>query len=174
MRMRADPASGYPGRTYRFYTGNPVFEFGHGLSYSTFAYKFKSVPRTPLFLDKSITVVQSKSGITSHDISKMSILDCEALKFSALIEVENKGFMDGKHSVLVFLRRSSSERGRAGKQLVGFESVNLKAGGREDVEFVLKPCEHFAHTEEDGRKVLDEGTHFLVVGEEEFEFGIMA
>ncbi|KAK8930507.1 putative beta-D-xylosidase 7 [Platanthera zijinensis] len=174
MRMRADPASGYPGRTYRFYTGNPVFEFGHGLSYSTFAYKFKSVPRTPLFLDKSITVVQSKSGITSHDISKMSILDCEALKFSVLIEVENKGFMDGKHSVLLFLRRSSSERGRAGKQLVAFESVNLKAGGRDDVEFVLKPCEHFAHTEEDGRKVLDEGTHFLVVGEEEFEFGIMA
>ena len=33
MSMR-DP----PGRTYKFYTGTPVFEFGHGLSYTTFSF----------------------------------------------------------------------------------------------------------------------------------------
>ena len=25
-----------PGRTYKFYTGTPVFQFGDGLSYTTF------------------------------------------------------------------------------------------------------------------------------------------
>lgn len=174
MRMRADRASGYPGRTYRFYTGNPVFEFGHGLSYSTFSYKFKSITQTPLFLNKTFTAVQSKSGIISHDISKISTSDCKLLKLSALIEVENSGYMNGKHSVLLFLRRPSSESGRAGKQLVGFESLSLKAGERTGVEFVLKPCEHFAHIEEDGIKVLDEGSHFLVVGKEELEFSIVS
>ena len=27
-----------PGRTYKFYTGTPVFEFGQGLSYTTFTF----------------------------------------------------------------------------------------------------------------------------------------
>ncbi|KAG0469641.1 hypothetical protein HPP92_015727 [Vanilla planifolia] len=36
MRNWADAASGYPGRTYRF------FKFGYGLSYSTYSYKFKT------------------------------------------------------------------------------------------------------------------------------------
>ena len=35
MSMR--PSSTNPGRTYKFYTGKPVFEFGFGLSYTTFS-----------------------------------------------------------------------------------------------------------------------------------------
>ena len=31
-----------PGRTYRFYTGTPVYQFGDGLSYTTFDYKWYS------------------------------------------------------------------------------------------------------------------------------------
>ncbi len=37
MNMRSNAKTGYPGRTYRFYTGKPVFDFGAGLSYSKFA-----------------------------------------------------------------------------------------------------------------------------------------
>lgn len=175
MRMRADPATGYPGRTYRFYTGKPVFQFGHGLSYSTFSYRFKSTAQSSL-LNLSATALQSrnKSGIVSYDISKMSTSECEKLKLSALVGVENHGPMDGKHSVLLFLRRPNSSNGRARKQLVGFESLSLKAGEGAHVEFVLNPCEHVVHTEEDGRKVVDEGSHFLMVGKEELEINIMA
>ncbi|KAK6115469.1 hypothetical protein DH2020_007738 [Rehmannia glutinosa] len=39
MRMRPQPSSGYPGRTYRFYKGPKVFEFGYGLSFSTYSYE---------------------------------------------------------------------------------------------------------------------------------------
>jgi len=34
MNMR--PSKNSPGRTYRFFTGTPVYEFGHGLSYTNF------------------------------------------------------------------------------------------------------------------------------------------
>lgn len=40
LNMRPDKKSDYPGRTYKFYTGTPVFEFGYGLSYTTFKYKY--------------------------------------------------------------------------------------------------------------------------------------
>ncbi|EEY54398.1 beta-D-xylosidase, putative [Phytophthora infestans T30-4] len=36
MHMRPTPVTGNSGRTYRFFTGVPVYEFGFGLSYTTF------------------------------------------------------------------------------------------------------------------------------------------
>ena len=53
MRMRADPASGYPGRTYRFYTGPKVYEFGYGLSYTKYSYKLLSLSHSTLHINQS-------------------------------------------------------------------------------------------------------------------------
>ena len=33
------PNESYPGKTYRFYTGETVYDFGTGLSYTTFDIK---------------------------------------------------------------------------------------------------------------------------------------
>ncbi|PKA60489.1 putative beta-D-xylosidase 7 [Apostasia shenzhenica] len=55
-------------------------------------------------------------------------------------------------------------RGRPVKQLIGFERISLKAEEKSYVEFVVSPCEHLAHVEEDGRKVIEEGSYFLEVG----------
>ena len=35
-KMRPDESLNYPGATYKFYTGEPIYEFGFGLSYTTF------------------------------------------------------------------------------------------------------------------------------------------
>uniref|UniRef100_A0A1D1XLI4 Putative beta-D-xylosidase 7 n=1 Tax=Anthurium amnicola TaxID=1678845 RepID=A0A1D1XLI4_9ARAE len=170
MRMRPDPASGYPGRTYRFYTGTPVFHFGYGLSYSAYTYEFDSVTETPLYLNKSTTLQGFKiSGSNSLDITKMASESCEGFKFSAVVRVKNQGKMAGRHPVLLFLRRSDPASGSPRKQLVGFESVHLHAGEDTAITFTLSPCEHLTRTEVDGSKILDEGSYFLTVGKKKHQ-----
>jgi beta-D-xylosidase 4 len=46
MQMRPDLSLGYPGRTHRFFTGSPIWEFGYGLSYSQFSHVIVEAPST--------------------------------------------------------------------------------------------------------------------------------
>ncbi|XP_008808183.2 probable beta-D-xylosidase 7 [Phoenix dactylifera] len=175
MRMRADPASGYPGRTYRFYTGKPVYSFGFGLSYSTYSYEFSAESENKIYLNKSISLDAFKmSGSLSYDITNMGSEACKKLKFSTVVGVKNHGPMDGKHPVLLFLRWPNALYGRPMKQLIGFQSVHLKAGERADVKFVVSPCKHLGRTNIDGAKLLDQGSHFLMTGKKEYQISIMA
>uniref|UniRef100_A0A0E0MER2 Fibronectin type III-like domain-containing protein n=1 Tax=Oryza punctata TaxID=4537 RepID=A0A0E0MER2_ORYPU len=183
MRMRADPATGYPGRSYRFYQGNPVYRFGYGLSYSKFSrHMFTS------FSTSNAGNLSSKisplTGVTarrtgdgggmSYLVKEIGIERCNQLIFSAMVEVQNHGPMDGKHSVLMYLRWPTTSGGRPARQLIGFGSQHLKVAEKGKVKMEVSPCEHFSWVAEDGEKVIDGGAHFLIVGDEELElsFGL--
>ena len=103
MNMRADPFRGYPGRTYRFYTGNRVYGFGQGLSYTDFTYKFLSAPRK-LSLLRSFTgtsnknVLHQRQGLDYIHIDEVK--SCDSLRFYVHISVTNVGDTDGSHVVL--------------------------------------------------------------------------
>ncbi|KAL5982142.1 putative beta-D-xylosidase 7 [Asimina triloba] len=175
MRMRSDPATGYPGRTYRFYNGRQVFKFGYGLSYSAYSYKFISVTQNLLYLNQSgESQAIGKSNPIRYNTASLGTEFCEKLKFSATVAVKNLGEMSGRHPVLLFLQRSEIQGGSPVKKLVGFESVHLDAGKRAEVGFVLSPCEHLSKTEEDGSQVLEGGSHFLVVGDEKHPVTMVA
>ncbi|OAY79172.1 putative beta-D-xylosidase 7 [Ananas comosus] len=175
MRMRADLASGYPGRTYRFYRGQTVYKFGYGLSYSHYSRRFHPRTSNTIYMNNTISLRSiNESNTLSYDIEEMSSEACEKLKFPTVVTVKNHGPMDGKHPVLLFLRWPNALHGRPLKQLIGFESVNLKAGESAHVEFVVSPCAHFSRAREDGRKVIDHGSHILAVGKKHYEISIMA
>ncbi|KAJ4874268.1 putative beta-D-xylosidase 7 [Raphanus sativus] len=168
MRMRSS-SSGYPGRTYRFYKGPKVFEFGHGLSYTTYSYQFKTLPQNTLYLNQSKPQTNSDS-LRYALVSEMGKESCETAKTKVSVVVENQGEMAGKHPVLVFARheRGGGEDGtRAEKQLVGFKSVVLRNGERGEVEFEVGVCEHLSRANEVGVMVVEEGKYFLTVGNSE-------
>ena len=174
MRMRADPATGYPGRTYRFYQGRKVYEFGHGLSYTTYAYEFISVPQKRLNLNSigSLKVANNADSIKYVIVSDTASESCKTMKFSATIGVKNEGEMKGKHPVLLYVRQHNTANGSPMKKLVGFQSVKLKAGEKIEVQFELSPCEHLSRANEDGLMVVEEGTHYLAVGDQEFPIAV--
>ncbi|CAK9165612.1 unnamed protein product [Ilex paraguariensis] len=175
MRMRPEPSSGYPGRTYRFYNGRKVYEFGYGLSYSNYTYEFVSVIQNKLHLNQSSTTqaVETSDSNRYTSVSEIGIEFCKKMKFSAIVGVTNHGEMAGKHAVLLFVRQPKVGEGNPMKQLVGFESVRLSAGERAEIEFVLNPCKHLSKANKDGLMVIEEGSHFLVVGDREHPFNIL-
>lgn len=169
MRMRADPSSGYPGRTYRFYKGEKVFEFGYGLSYTNYSYKIISVSQNK-FDFKASSASNENLGYVS--ISELGLESCEKARFSVIVSVENEGEMAGKHPVLLFLRRAQGVGGSPMKQLVGFQPVKMDAKEKLNVEFRVSPCEHFSRASEDGEMVIESGDGKLVVGDEEYPISI--
>ena len=162
MRMRADPATGYPGRTYRFYRGPTVFNFGYGLSYSKYSHRFATKPPPTSNVAGLKAVEATAGGVASYDVEAIGSETCDRLKFPAV--------------VLVFMRwpNATDGSGRPASQLIGFQSLHLRATQTAHVEFEVSPCKHFSRATEDGRKVIDQGSHFVMVGEDEFEMSFMA
>ena len=177
MRMRADPATGYPGRSYRFYQGKTVYKFGYGLSYSNFSRRLvvtgtSKQTSNRINLLSGLAVTPTANGGASYDVEEIGVDGCEQLKFPAMVEVQNHGPLDGKHSVLMFLRWSNATGGRPVSQLVGFRSQHLKASEKASLRFDVSPCEHFSRAREDGKKVIDIGSHFLMVDKDESEISM--
>ncbi|KAB5568679.1 hypothetical protein DKX38_002472 [Salix brachista] len=175
MRMRPETSSGYPGRTYRFYKGQSVFEFGYGISYSKYSYELTAVSQNTLYLNQSSTmhVINNFDSVRSTLISELGTEFCEQNKCRARIGVKNHGEMAGKHPVLLFARQEKHGNGRARKQLIGFQSVILGAGERAEIEFEVSPCEHLSRANEDGLLVMEEGRHFLVVEGDEYPISVV-
>ncbi|KAE8810686.1 putative beta-D-xylosidase 6 [Hordeum vulgare] len=179
MNMRADPSRGYPGRTYRFYTGEVVYGFGYGLSYSKYSYNIVQAPqRISLSHSPVPGLISRKPAYTRRDgldyVQVEDIASCESLVFSVHISVANDGAMDGSHAVLLFARSKSSVPGFPLKQLVGFERVYTAAGSSKNVAITVDPCKYMSAANTEGRRVLLLGSHHLMVGDEVHEFVIEA
>lgn len=102
------------GRTYRYLQAEPLFPFGHGLSYTTFEYA--RVKRAPL-------KVKAGEGLT------------------LVVPVRNAGKCPGEEVVQVYVRRVEDTEGPV-KSLKAFKRIALKPGQSEIVQFDL-PAETF-------------------------------
>ncbi|VFQ65371.1 unnamed protein product [Cuscuta campestris] len=168
MSMRADPSRGYPGRTYRFYTGDTVYKFGHGLSYTNFTLEFLSAPsRLSLSTRSSVTKFRSILNLRGNEpqfVLVDEVLNCELLSFSVKISLTNDGDMDGSCVVMLFSRVSSRViEGAPQKQLIGFDRVHVSANETAETSIFINPCEHLSFGNEEGKRILPLGDHTLVL-----------
>ncbi|KAK8479106.1 hypothetical protein V6N13_054129 [Hibiscus sabdariffa] len=175
MRMRPEPSSGYPGRTYRFYQGPKVFEFGYGLSYSNYTYEILPVKQNKVYLNNQISsqLFENLSTPGYIPVSKIGTKVCDKITYPVTVRVQNNGELAGKHPLLLFVRPEKKSNGKPVKQLVAFQSVNLNAGERGDIELELRPCEHLSSANEDGLMVIEEGSYFLSIGDKELEIQVV-
>ncbi|KAL2551702.1 putative beta-D-xylosidase 6 [Forsythia ovata] len=167
MNMRADPSRNYPGRTYRFYTGERLYGFGYGLSYTSFTYKIIAAPsklslRGFIKAEPQMSMLSERSNAVDYIlIDEMEY--CNSLRFHVQISVTNNGDMDGSQVVLLFSRVSKSFKGSPERQLIGFERVHTPSRGIVATSFYVYPCEHLSIADEHGNRILPMGDHILIL-----------
>ncbi|XP_021747584.1 probable beta-D-xylosidase 6 [Chenopodium quinoa] len=167
MNMRADPSRLYPGRTHRFYTGEVVYEFGYGLSYTNYTYKLLSAPNKLKLIFKTSASLR-KLYVTEVGIGYVptdELLSCDIVRFNVQLSVMNVGHMDGSHVVLLYSNAASNIEGAPRKQLIGFSRIHTTAHRSTDMSFSVDPCEHLSFANEHGQRILPLGEHILMIGE---------
>ncbi len=122
-------------RTYRYFTGVPLYPFGYGLSYTTFAYADLAVP------EKTATGSDVKVTVT----------------------VTNTGDMAGDEVVQLYLTDEKASSPRPLRQLEGFKRIRLNAGESRTLEFTLK-AEQLSLINSKDTRVIEPGWFTVAVG----------
>jgi beta-glucosidase len=123
------------GRTYRYFEGTPLYPFGYGLSYTSFAY----------------------SGLTGPSDA---IAAGTAAEFE--VTVTNTGTKAGDEVAELYLEFPKVP-GAPLRALRGFERVHLEAGASQKVRFRLRPRDMSMVTEA-GEPIVAEGKYTVSVG----------
>ncbi|KAE9610708.1 putative glycosidase [Lupinus albus] len=167
MNMRPDPATGYPGRSYRFYKGETVFSFGDGISYSTFEHTLVKAPQLV-----SIPLAEDHA-CHSSECKSVDVVDehCQNLAFDLHLKVKNKGKMSGSHTVFLFLTPPAVHNAPQ-KYLLGFEKIHLIGKSEALVSFKVDVCKDLSMVDEFGNRKVALGQHLLHVGNLKHPLGV--
>ena len=120
----AFPPGSSPGRTYKYYTGTPVWQFGAGLSYTTWDVSVSGPGQLPL------APVQAYLAPHSHFHGALyASRRQEPVMGQYNVTVRNTGAVDSDYVVLGFLTPpGAGTQGIPLKKLFGFDRVRVAAG----------------------------------------------
>ena len=126
------------GRTYRYFSGEPLYPFGYGLSYTRFEYSGLRIDKSRVGAGDPLTVA---------------------------VKVKNAGKRAGDEVVQLYVRHAAPKLRQAVKSLRGFERVPLAVGEERELTFRLVPAKDFAHYDEAARKyAVEPGPYEVQVG----------
>ena len=123
------------GRTYRYFKDEPLFPFGYGLSYTTFAYGEMQAP-------------------ASAKVNKT---------FKVTIPVTNQGSIDGDEIIQLYLKKQGDEEGPI-KALRAYKRVHIPAGKTIQVELELTPKQLVWWDKETNTMRTQTGTFDIMIG----------
>ena len=151
-------------RTYLYFEGEPLYPFGHGLSYTSFSY-------TGLRLNGASRTVTVPGDVLPGDPVRVSL------------DVANTGSRAGEEVVQLYVRampgtgRLSTGRlpgGRPRRQLAGFARVALGAGAARAVEIALPTAALACWDVETHQMVVQPGDYEVMAGSSSHDIRLAA
>jgi beta-glucosidase len=130
------------GRTYRYYTGKPLWGFGYGLSYASFKYG---------------AVKLSADSVKAAEVGGAS----STSPLTATVTVMNAGTVAGDEVVEAYLKTPQADGPI--HSLVGFERVNIPAGESRDVTITIDP-RSLSSVDNDGSRAILPGKYTVTLG----------
>jgi beta-D-xylosidase 4 len=148
--MSLRPAPTNPGRTYKWYTGKPVLEFGHGLHFTTFDFSWQRQPSTQY----NIQQLLQASNKQTLDLAPFDTFH---------VDVRNTGGITSDYVALLFLQSNAGPTPHPNKSLVSFaraHHVNAGSSATLDLGVTLGSV---ARADEEGDFWLYAGDYQLVL-----------
>lgn len=121
---------------YQDIPSTPLYDFGHGLSYTTFEYGD---------LQPSVTTFRRGEKVT------------------VTVPVTNAGQMDGAETVHWFIADPVCRISRPVRELKHFEKQPIRRGETHTFRFEIDPEKDLSFTDGDGKRFLEAGDYFILV-----------
>ncbi|RWY50144.1 glycoside hydrolase family 3 N-terminal domain-containing protein [Mucilaginibacter gilvus] len=125
---------------------NPLYEFGHGLSYTTFAYDNLHISKPTLNANETLTIT---------------------------VDVKNTGQVEGKESVLLFISQLYASIAPDTKRLRAFDKIGLKPGETKTVTFKIT-AKDLAFVNDVSKTVTEAGEFKIQLGSQTQSFNYVS
>ncbi|KAK1139887.1 hypothetical protein N8T08_011048 [Aspergillus melleus] len=155
--MGLRPNGSNPGQTYIWYTGTPVYEFGHGLFYTTFRETPASGSRNGSSFNIDDLLTQPHPGYATVEQKPF-------LNFTA--RITNTGKTTSDYTGMLFANTTAGPAPYPNKWLVGFDRLATLEPGSSQIFTVPVPIDSVARTDEQGNRVLYPGRYHLALNNE--------
>ncbi|KAJ4386014.1 hypothetical protein N0V93_008905 [Gnomoniopsis smithogilvyi] len=151
MALRADNASGFSGRTYRWYEGEAVFPYGFGLHYTTFTAEMALPGNVSTDID---TLTAQCSGVAYLDLCPFA---------SVPVTIHNTGEVTSDYAALVFVAGEFGPAPYPRKTLVSYAKAHNITGGSSGSVTIDVTLGSLARVDDSGNRVLYPGTYQLML-----------
>lgn len=141
QRKTARPQSG----KYQDIPSTPLYDFGHGLSYTTFTYGDIRLNKKTLRKNEKLIVE---------------------------VPVTNSGKRDGAEVVHWFISDPFSTITRPAKELKHFEKRLIKAGNTHIFRFEIDPMRDLSFVDANGKRFLENGEYYVMIKDKKVKFTI--
>ncbi|MFY9151392.1 MAG: glycoside hydrolase family 3 N-terminal domain-containing protein [Prolixibacteraceae bacterium] len=143
MRQSARPFGGQG--NYQDIPTEPLYWFGHGLSYSTFNY--------------------GDLKLSASKIRKTEKLTVE-------VEVGNASDISGAETVLWYISDPACSISRPMKELKYFEKKEIASGAKTIFKFEIDPMRDLSYVDSDGKRFLEAGDFYVIVNKQKVKFEV--
>lgn len=133
------------GRTYRYFSGEPLYPFGYGLSYTHFAYSNLRLSAETITLGETVPA------------------DADTPVITIGVDVQNTGQRAGDEVVQLYISDLAASVPVPFRQLAEFKRVHLTPGETKTVTFAVA-SRQLSLIADAGRRIVEPGTFEVAVG----------